>query len=103
MAARATTEQTPTTISKIATSSIPQVPSLSRLLFFLVLATCLPIATANCGVDFLYPQPDLTFYYLDTINVTYTSNFSNPTLIAFCGQASPTESELTGCRFRRIL
>ncbi|OIW33018.1 hypothetical protein CONLIGDRAFT_556141, partial [Coniochaeta ligniaria NRRL 30616] len=49
------------------------------------------LATANCGVEFLYPQPGLTFYYLDTINVTYTSNFSNPTLIAWCGSGSPAQ------------
>lgn len=57
----------------------------------MTLATWLPFATANCGVEFLYPQPGLTFYYLDTVNVTYTSNFSNPTLFAWCGQASPAQ------------
>ncbi|KAH8902584.1 hypothetical protein BR93DRAFT_868656, partial [Coniochaeta sp. PMI_546] len=46
---------------------------------------------AKCGVEFLYPQPGLTFYYLDTINVTYTSNFTNPTLFAWCGQGSPAQ------------
>ncbi|KAB5523000.1 hypothetical protein GE09DRAFT_487184 [Coniochaeta sp. 2T2.1] len=78
------------TILSSATTSIRR----GSLLFLIypIFATWLPFVTANCGVEFLYPQPDLMFYYLDTINVTYTSNFSNPTLFAWCGQSSsPTQ------------
>lgn len=38
----------------------------------------------NHGVAFLYPTEDLTFNYLDTINVTYTSPFPKPELWIFC-------------------
>jgi hypothetical protein len=52
------------------------------------------VATANkCGVEFLYPTPGLSFYYLDTINVTYVSNLSDPTLFCWCGQGQPAKSQ----------
>ncbi|KAM7186909.1 hypothetical protein V8F20_011190 [Naviculisporaceae sp. PSN 640] len=38
-----------------------------------------------CRVTFLYPKgDDLEFYHLDTLNVTYRSLFSNPTLHCLC-------------------
>ncbi|TPX10355.1 uncharacterized protein E0L32_008760 [Thyridium curvatum] len=36
------------------------------------------------GVVFLYPPKGLTFHYLDTVNVQYTSPFDKPTLLTFC-------------------
>ncbi|KAL3427191.1 hypothetical protein PVAG01_00700 [Phlyctema vagabunda] len=36
------------------------------------------------GVTFLYPTAGLTFYHLDTIEVSYISPFPNPLLYTFC-------------------
>ncbi|KAK0630845.1 hypothetical protein B0T17DRAFT_590236 [Bombardia bombarda] len=44
------------------------------------------IANALCGASFLFPTQGLQFYYLDTINVTYLSSFSDPILSLSCGQ-----------------
>ncbi|KAG4030418.1 hypothetical protein MFRU_012g01520 [Monilinia fructicola] len=46
------------------------------------------------GVVFLYPTEDLTFHYLDTINVTYTSPFPTPQLWIFCQNATDVTSGL---------
>ncbi|KAK3368246.1 hypothetical protein B0H63DRAFT_403532 [Podospora didyma] len=44
-------------------------------------------SAAGCGADFLFPPKDIQhdFYHLDSIEVTYRSNFSNPTLSCLCG------------------
>lgn len=47
------------------------------------------------GVVFLYPPSGLTVNYKDTVNVSYTSNFSNPQLITFCNEAG-SNSIVTG-------
>ncbi|KAK4448625.1 hypothetical protein QBC34DRAFT_426372 [Podospora aff. communis PSN243] len=51
------------------------------------------VATAAaCGAQFRYPTPGLQFYRRDTINVTYQSSFSQPTLSLLCGdRARPSE------------
>ncbi|KAL5319368.1 hypothetical protein ACEPPN_012419 [Leptodophora sp. 'Broadleaf-Isolate-01'] len=41
-------------------------------------------ADKDTGVTFLYPPAGLTFNYLDTINVSYTSPFSSPYLVTYC-------------------
>jgi hypothetical protein len=43
------------------------------------------IASADCGVvDFVFPTEGLEFFYLDTINVTYRSDFTSPVLSCWC-------------------
>lgn len=44
-------------------------------------------AETDNGVTFLYPAGGEMFYYLDTVNVTYTSSFSEPYLFTFCRKA----------------
>ncbi|KAB8296949.1 hypothetical protein EYC80_002357 [Monilinia laxa] len=44
------------------------------------------------GVVFLYPTENLTFHYLDTIDVTYTSPFPKPQLWIFCQNATDVTS-----------
>ncbi|KAG4427252.1 hypothetical protein IFR05_017266 [Cadophora sp. M221] len=41
-------------------------------------------ADKDTGVTFLYPPAGLTFNYLDTINVSYTSPFRTPYLVTLC-------------------
>lgn len=58
-------------------------------LFFLLalafLARQVSAQVDNHGVTFLYPVGDnLTLYYLDTLNTTYTSPFASPLLYIFC-------------------
>jgi hypothetical protein len=36
------------------------------------------------GVTFLYPTGNKTFYYLDTVNVSYVSPFATPLMYTFC-------------------
>ncbi|KAL2164029.1 hypothetical protein VTH06DRAFT_3243 [Thermothelomyces fergusii] len=43
------------------------------------------VASADCGATFLFPTPGLTFFYLDTIAVTYRSDIADPTLSCWCG------------------
>ena len=51
------------------------------------------IANAACGGKFVYPTTGLQFYRLDTVNVTFQSNFSQPTLLLRCGdREQPSES-----------
>lgn len=42
------------------------------------------MAVDNHGVNFTYPTEGLTLYRLDTVNVSWTSNFSTPLLYTFC-------------------
>ncbi|KAH6684240.1 hypothetical protein B0J14DRAFT_646149 [Halenospora varia] len=42
------------------------------------------MAVDNHGVNFTYPIEGLTLYRLDTVNVSWTSNFSTPLLYTFC-------------------
>ncbi|KAH8683242.1 hypothetical protein BGZ60DRAFT_215130 [Tricladium varicosporioides] len=42
------------------------------------------MAVDNHGVNFTYPTEGLTLYRLDTVNVSWTSNFSKPLLYTFC-------------------
>lgn len=71
-------------------------PAFSHLLTICVLTSLLAAGFANanaCGVKILFPQSPLTFYYLDTVNVSYVSKFSNQTLLCWCGKPdgnSPT-------------
>jgi len=61
-----------------------------------VAAKSSPIANERCGAKFIYPpdQNDIfEFYRLDTINVTYISTYSNPTLYVYCGAPNSTPSE----------
>ncbi|PVH79861.1 hypothetical protein DL98DRAFT_655232 [Cadophora sp. DSE1049] len=50
-------------------------------LFF---ATSTIAADNDNGVKFLYPPAGLTFNYLDTVNVTYTSPYKKPKLYTYC-------------------
>lgn len=46
----------------------------------------------HCRVTFLYPRGDgLEFYHLDTLNVTYQSFFSNPTLHCWCNEPNSNQ------------
>ena len=45
-------------------------------------------APTQHGVTFLFPVPGLTLYYLDTVNVSYTSTFSSPSLLTFCSNGN---------------
>lgn len=43
---------------------------------------------------FLFPVDDgLTFYYMNTIEVKYQSNFTNPTLYTFCKEGESGEAK----------
>jgi hypothetical protein len=87
----------PRTTYTVATNAIPSCRCSWLSLSCLILATAwIPLANAVCGVEFSYPQPGLTFRYLDTINVTYTATFPNPTLFTWCGHpaSAPQQSEL---------
>ncbi|KAI5923567.1 hypothetical protein F4810DRAFT_199198 [Camillea tinctor] len=57
--------------------------SLFRTLWSLWLVYGITAENTN-GVTWQYPTRGLTFYYLDTVQVTYTSNFSDPNLYTFC-------------------
>ncbi|KAH8678275.1 hypothetical protein BX600DRAFT_493572 [Xylariales sp. PMI_506] len=57
--------------------------ALARL-FIVNLLMSLGVFAASNGVTFLFPTEGLTLYYLDTINVTYESDFSAPNLYTFC-------------------
>jgi hypothetical protein len=48
------------------------------------LVTPTTVSADDHGVVFLFPTPGLTFYYLDTVNVQYTSSFPSPNLYIFC-------------------
>jgi hypothetical protein len=56
------------------------------------LITCLLLLLTNSptvladdhGVVFLYPTRGLVFYYLDVVNVSYTSSFPTPNMYTFC-------------------
>jgi len=61
---------------------------LSNLLF--------SIAAAQNGVTFLYPTAGLTINYLDTVNVTYESNFTSPLLYSFCTNSTGNGGIITG-------
>lgn len=65
--------------------SIPLV--LSCVCWSLLLSASGARANGENGVTFLYPAGGETFYYLDTVNVTYTSSFSQPYLFTFCSKA----------------
>ena len=58
--------------------------SISLRLVLGVLLLSLGLATAQNGVTFLYPTDGLVFNYLDTVNVTYQSEFAAPGLWTFC-------------------
>lgn len=36
------------------------------------------------SLQFLYPQADMTFYYMNTVAVKYESNYTNPYLYTYC-------------------
>ncbi|KAH8879136.1 hypothetical protein GQ53DRAFT_855314 [Thozetella sp. PMI_491] len=68
--------------------------TLPRLLFSLLTIPSLltaGIANALCNADFDYPTESLSFYYLDTINVTYRSNFPDPQLYLYCSPSNPVQ------------
>ncbi|AEO58154.1 hypothetical protein MYCTH_2062582 [Thermothelomyces thermophilus ATCC 42464] len=53
------------------------------------------VASADCGATFLFPTLGLTFFYLDTIAVTYRSNIANPTLSCWCGVPGRATPKIT--------
>ncbi|CAG8974834.1 hypothetical protein HYALB_00000449 [Hymenoscyphus albidus] len=55
----------------------------------------------NHGVTFLYPPTGLSPNYLDTINVIYTSPFSDPLLYTWCRNAS-NPSDLVQKRIDKV-
>ncbi|KAI9646014.1 hypothetical protein NHQ30_005452 [Ciborinia camelliae] len=58
------------------------------------IANCKYTIADDHGVVFLYPTANLTFNYLDTINVTYTSPFPEPQIWVFCSNATDVTSSL---------
>lgn len=60
---------------------------------FLSIFLWVSLSFAQNGVTFLYPTKGLEFYYLDTVNVTWTSNFTTPFLFTFC--SNPNKTVLT--------
>lgn len=53
------------------------------------------VAAENTNdVEFLYPTENLTFHYMDTVNVTYTSDFPTPQLWVFCTNSSDVTAPL---------
>lgn len=64
------------------------------LLLWLSLAILLQhanFAAADCGASFDFPVNEPTFYFQDTINVQYTSNFSAPVLKCWCDPSDPQQ------------
>lgn len=58
---------------------------ISFVIFTALLSAAITMAAdKDTGVTFLYPPAGLTFNYLDTINVSYTSPFSSPYLVTYC-------------------
>jgi hypothetical protein len=55
-------------------------------------------AVDSHGVTFLYPTGNHTFYYLDTINVTYLSPFASPLLYTYCNNGSDFSKFSTALR-----
>ncbi|GAB1320068.1 hypothetical protein MFIFM68171_10278 [Madurella fahalii] len=51
-------------------------------------------ASPSCGADFLFPTKSVRFFHLDTINVTYRSGFTNPTLSCWCGASGQATQKL---------
>lgn len=62
----------------------------SRTLFLFLASSLLWASSAGVlnGVEFSYPTKGLTFYYLDTVNVTWTSQFPTPHLHTLCKNSS---------------
>lgn len=102
MATAASSRQTPATwnwsatTSKTTTTTTTTTRSRHHLL---VLFTLLIIpsflsagtASAQCGADFGFPTEKLRVFSQDTINVTYTSTFDNPSLACWCGTSTDKE------------
>ncbi|KAK1770176.1 hypothetical protein QBC33DRAFT_603324 [Phialemonium atrogriseum] len=63
-----------------------ETPWLLSAALVVVLLCSQPLAAADDkhGVTFLFPTEGQTFYYLDTINVTYLRDFPHPHLYTFC-------------------
>ena len=51
------------------------------------------------GVHWVFPTPDLTFYYLDTVSVQYTSSFDKPRLYTFCSGGNRQSKTPTLCMY----
>lgn len=79
----------------LSPSSNMSILLLSTLVTFLFCSALVVADTNNHGVTFLYPTPNLTFNYKDTVNVSYTSNFSSPQLFTFCNPTG-SNSVITG-------
>ncbi len=61
------------------------------LLYLLAIPSLLAIGAADtslCSVKFEFPTAGQQFFYLDTINVTYQSDLSDPTLSIRCAPSS---------------
>jgi len=61
------------------------------ILAFLLIA----IAVVADVMEFQYPTSGLSFDALDTIEITYTTDFASPTLIYFCRNVT-TGAIITG-------
>lgn len=59
-----------------------------------VLAWCAAVEAADSQdpVTWIFPKGGEMFYYLDTVNVTYQSPYSNPWMYIFCYQDSTVNS-----------
>ncbi|KAH8803495.1 hypothetical protein F5884DRAFT_805704 [Xylogone sp. PMI_703] len=62
--------------------------SFSLLSIFVSLFYSLLVSADDHGVTFLFPTSGLTLSLNDTVNVTYTSNFSVPLLFTFCANTT---------------
>lgn len=45
-------------------------------------------------VTFLYPQTDSVYNYLDTVNISWTSNYTDPVLYFFCASSAIGRSKV---------
>jgi len=61
------------------------------------LSIAMTVVVADVG-EFYYPSSNLSFDALDTIEITYTTDFASPTLIYFCRNVT-TGDIIIGMRF----
>ena len=46
------------------------------------------------NVVFLYPQTDRVYNYLDTVNISWTSNYTDPVLYFYCASSATGKSKV---------
>jgi len=68
--------------------------SISVLSLFICISSVWGIS-GDHGITFLYPVDGLDVHYLDSVNVSWTSNFSEPRMYTFCINAV-SQATITG-------